>query len=171
MYSFARFHVNMPLYGGFVTESPRRHVNGGHASRIKVCRLTVEEENYRRLRDFVSSMENGGKRYLYNIYSAMFAPLHIRCLIPDSYTCAEFVGDALSIAGVDISLGTYHSLTRTERILAPYVVYEGTCEGYVEEAEWGDDSFPERMGRLSGTAATVRSLGRLTARAVRGIFV
>lgn len=170
MYSFARFHVNVPLYGGFVEESMRRHFNGGQASRIKVCRLEIRDENYAQLRAFVSAMENGTDRYIYNIYSAIFTPLHVRCLIRDSYTCAEFVGDALSIAGLSISRGKFHSLAQTERILSPYVVYEGTCEEYAAEPEWGRDHFPERMGRISATAATVRSFGRLTARAVLGLL-
>ena len=170
MYSFARFHVDVPLYGGFVRESLRRHYNGKHSSRIKVCRLDIDEDNYQRLCAFVSAMENGGNRYLYNTYSAMCTPLHIRCAIPDSYTCAEFVGDALSIAGLDIPQGSFHSLIRTEALLAPYTVYEGPCEEYARDPGWGTDHFPEKMGRLSGTAATVRSLGRLTVRAVRGLF-
>lgn len=170
MYSFARFHVNVPLYGGFVAESLRRHFNAGQSSLIKVCRLELAEEDYRRLREFVSAMESGGDRYIYNTYSAVFTPLHIRCLIRDSYTCAEFVGDALSIAGLEIPRGAFHSLAQTERILAPCVVYEGLCEGYAGEPDWGEDHFPERMGRISATAATVRSFGRLTARAVLGMF-
>ncbi len=170
MYSFARFHVNVPLYGGFVEESLRRHFNAGRASRIKVCRLELGEENYAQLRAFVSTMESGADRYIYNIYSAIFTPLHVRCLIRDSYTCAEFVGDALSIAGLELPRGKFHSLTRTERILSPYVIYEGTCAEYAGVPEWGGDRFPERMGRISATAATVRAFGRLTARAVMGLF-
>lgn len=170
MYSFARFHVNVPLYGGFVEESLRRHFNGGRASRIKVCRLEIGDENYEQLRSFVSAMESGADRYIYNIYSAIFTPLHVRCLIRDSYTCAEFVGDALSIAGLSIPRGKFHSLAQTERLLSPYVIYEGTCGEYTEVPEWGGDHFPERMGRISAAAATVRSFGRLTARAVMGLF-
>ena len=170
MYSFARFHVNFPLYGGFVTESLRRHFNGGHSSLIKVCRLEIKDENYRCLRQFVSDMESNGGRYIYNFYSAMFTPLHIRCLIRDSYTCSEFVGDALSIAGLDIPRGTFHSLKKTERILSPFVIYEGECALYADAPDWGSDHFPEKMGRISGTAATARSFGRLTARAVLGLF-
>lgn len=170
MYSFARFHVNVPLYGGFVEESLRRHFNAGRASRIKVCRLEIGDEHYARLRSFVSTMESGADRYIYNIYSAIFTPLHIRCMIRDSYTCAEFVGDALSIAGLAIPRGKFHSLARTEHILAPHVIYEGTCEEYAAVPEWGKDHFPERMGRIPATAATVCSFGRLTARAVMGLF-
>lgn len=170
MYSFARFYRNVPLYGGFVTESLRRHFNGGRSSKIKVCRLEIEEECYQSLRKFVAALESGDGRYLYNTYSAIFTPLRIRCAIRDSYTCAEFVGDALSIAGLEIPRGAFHSLAQTERILAPYTVYEGPCEEYVREPDWGQDRFGEKMGQFSAAAATVRSFGRLTARAVMGMF-
>lgn len=170
MYSFARFHVNAPLYGGFVSESLRRHFHGGSCSRIKVCRLEVGEENYARLRAFVSGMESSAHHYIYNTYSALLTPLHIRLLIRDSYTCAEFVGDALSIAGVEIPRGAFHSLKATERILEPCVIYEGECEGYVQDAQWGEDRFPERLGRVAATKATLSAFCRLTARAVMGLL-
>ncbi len=170
MYTFARFHVNMPLYGGFVQESLRRYVRRGKPSDLRVCRLSIDEEKYRMVRDLVEQMEQGGRRYIYNIYSAVFAPLHIRLMIRDSYTCAEFVGDALSIAGLDIPKGAFHSLKELERLLEPYAVYEGSCTLYSQPADWGEDQFPERMGRISGTAATARSIGRLTARGVVGML-
>lgn len=170
MYSFARFHVNAPLYGGFVTESMCRHFYDGSCSHIRVCRLDIPEENYCRLRAFVSGMESCARRYIYNTYSALLTPLHIRLLIRDSYTCAEFVGDALSIAGMELPRGAFHSLKKTERILEPYVIYEGMCTGYVQEAEWGEDHFPERMGRIAAATATLKSFCRLTARAVMSLL-
>lgn len=169
MYSFARFHVNVPLYGGFVAESPRRHFHNGNCSQIKVCRLELEEENYARLREMVENMAGDAGRFLYNTYSAMFAPLHIRLAIRDSYTCVEFVGDALNVAGVDVPRGAFHSLSGMERMLTPHMIYEGSCEAYCKDCDWGADRFPERMRRASGAAATFRSFSRLTARAAMSL--
>ena len=170
MYTFARFHENMPFYGGFVSESPCRYQRGGHSASVKICRVDISEENYRALRAFVDRMEQDHRKYIYNLYSAMFTPLHLRLMIRDSYTCVEFVGDALSIAGLDISRGSFHSLKGLEQRLNACVVYEGPCLLYKELPEWGRDRFQERMGRMSGTAATLRSIGRLTARGVMGFF-
>jgi len=169
MYTFARFHENMPLYGGFVAESPRRYQRGEHSAQLKVCRVEMPEENYLALRAFVAQMERRSRKYIYNLYSAVCTPLHLRLLIRDSYTCAEFVGDALSIAGLDISMGTFHSLRKLERLLDSCVIYEGPCTLYTDEPVWGEDHFPEKLGRISGTTATLRSLGRLTARGVLGL--
>ncbi len=165
MYSFARFHENAPLYGGFVTESPCRHVRAEDSSRIKVCRIEMEEENYLRLREFVSRMEQDGRRYIYNMYSAMLAPLHIRFLIRDSYTCAEFVGDALSIAGYQLPRGAYHSISRMQRLLQHSVIYEGSCAEHISSRRWGSDRFPERMNKFRAVTATLHSLWRLSYRA------
>ena len=170
MYTFARYHANMPLYGGFVCESPRRYVRRGKPSDLKVCRLSVSDSCCHRIRSMVSEMELRSQKYLYNVYSAVFAPLHIRLMIRDSYTCAEFVGDALSFTELDIPKGRYHSLKRMEQLLAPYVIYEGCCTLYFRPSDWGADHFPEKLGRISGTAATARSIGRLTARGVIGMF-
>lgn len=169
MYTFARFHENMPLYGGFVAESPCRYQRGEHSAQLKVCRVEMPEENYLALRAFVAQMERRSRKYIYNLYSAVCTPLHLRLLIRDSYTCAEFVGDALSIAGLDISMGTFHSLRKLELLLDSCVIYEGPCTLYTDEPVWGEDHFPEKLGRISGTTATLRSLGRLTARGVLGL--
>lgn len=169
MYTFARFHENMPLYGGFVSESPCRYQRNGHSAQLKVCRVEMPEENYIALRQFVAHMEQRSRKYIYNLYSAMVTPFHIRILIRDSYTCAEFVGDALSIAGLNIPMGAFHSLKKLEQLLAHCTVYEGPCTVYTEKPTWGTDHFPEKLGRISGTVATVRSIGRLTARGVLGL--
>lgn len=170
MYTFARFHVNTPLYGGFVRESLRRYVRRGKPADLKICRLTIPEDTHQQLYDWVNAMEDRNQQYIYNIYSAVFAPLHIRLLIRDSYTCAEFVGDALSVTDLNIPKGKFHSLKELERILDPYTIYDGSCTLYTDLPDWGEDHFPEKLSRLSGTAATARSIGRLTVRGVLGMF-
>ena len=100
----------------------------------------------------------------------MFTPLHIRLPIRESFTCAEFVGDALSIAGAELLRGKFLSLKKTERLLEPYVVYEGSCDGYAPLPDWGVDRFPERMSRVGAATATTCALGRLTGRAVMSMM-
>ena len=170
MYTFARSHINAPFYGGFVTESPRRYRNAGQDARIKVCRVSLSEEQFYTLRRFVLRMERSSQRYIYNIYSAMVAPLRIRLLIRDSYTCTEFVGDALGVAGLDIPRGAFHSLQKLEKILNPYTIYEGSCAEYTQFLSWGNDRFPERIPPLSVTVATARAMGQLTVRGVQGLY-
>lgn len=166
MYSFSRFHEDAPFYGGFVVESLRRYRWAGQCSRLKVCRIDMTEESCRALQEFIAYTRS--RHCIYNLYSAIVHPLHRRLLIRDCYTCVEFVGDALSVAGLDIPRGAFHSLDGLEQQLAPYIVYEGSCAFFEEPPDWGGDRFPERMGRVSGTAATARSLGRLTARGIIG---
>ncbi|MBR2895269.1 MAG: hypothetical protein IKC03_06385 [Oscillospiraceae bacterium] len=170
MYTFARFHVNTPFYGGFVSESPRRYRNAGRDAQIKVCRVSLTEEQFCTLHRFVLHMEQSSQRYIYNMYSALFAPLHIRLLIHDSYTCTEFVGDALSVAGLDIPRGAFHSLQKLEETLDSCMIYEGSCAEYTQFISWGNDHFPERIPTLSGTVATARTMGQLTLRGVSDLY-
>ncbi len=37
MYSFARYHINSPISGGFVIEHPHRYLNGNRDVEINVC--------------------------------------------------------------------------------------------------------------------------------------
>ena len=43
LYSFARYHRTVPLYGGLVVESSLRYRSFAGQSRVKICRLPVEE--------------------------------------------------------------------------------------------------------------------------------
>lgn len=168
MYTFARFHINMPFYGGFVTENLARYTHRNKPSDIKVCRIPISDEDYSKLSAFLHSMNEARAKYLYNTYSAIFAFFGIRLPIRGAYTCAEFVGDILGRLGMNIRRGAYHSLAEMEKMLSPYVIYVGPSTGYAAVWGNGNDAFFERMPAVSGAVATAGSLVKLTARGLHG---
>lgn len=170
MYTFARRYVNAPLAGGFVKESFCRFCYKGRWAHIKVCRIDLTDAQFRRLQAFLRVFERRSGKCLYNLYSAAAVPLGRRIRIRDSYTCVEFVGDALAYAGVrGLRYGGFHSLEDTEHLLSKNTVYHGSAGDYPAEWDWGDDVFPDRRRRTTVIKDTAGTIARLTARSIRGI--
>ncbi len=170
MYTFARRYVNAPFSGGYVKESFRRFYYAGRWADIKVCRVDLSEVQFRRLQAFLRVFQRRSGKCIYNLYSAAAVPLGWRIHIRDSYTCVEFVGDALAYAGVrGFHYGGFHSLDGTERLLRALAIYEGSAGEYPAERDWGEDTFPNRRRRTTVIKETAGAIARLTARSIRGI--
>jgi inositol transport system substrate-binding protein len=171
MYSFARRYVNAPLLGGFVKESFRRFLYRKRYASIKVCRLELTEEQYRRLQVHIRMMSQHPDHYIYNLYSAFLNPLKRRVHIKGCYTCVEFVADALAFAGVEgFRVGEFHSLDDMEaRCSAQRVVYCGSAEHYPASCRWGEDKFRCRLDKPRILRETAKELADLTTRAFSSI--
>jgi hypothetical protein len=170
MDTFARRYVNAPFSGGFVKESFRRFYYKGKWADIKVCRLPLDDRQFQRLKAFIRVFERRSKKSLYNLYSAAVTPLGRRIRIRDSYTCVEFVGDALAYAGVrGFHYGAFRSLQETEALLTPFTIYVGSARHYPADFQWGEDAFLHRCRRRTVLKDTALSLVRLTTRSIREI--
>ena len=165
LYSFARRHRNMPLYGGFVRESCFRYHNGARAARVRVYRLPAGREQILRLRDYLGKMLAEPDHYIYNTFSAGGALLHRRVLIPDAYTCIEFSIEGLLASRLPLGLepGAFYSLPDLEEKLTPFLFYEGAIPDAPQPA-LGCDSYPVRLSLPSGVYLTLRTNAILTRR-------
>lgn len=163
MYTFSRHHANTPFFAGFVRESFCRYEWKGDFSDIKVCRLAISDRKYEILKKYVQKMLGESDKYVYNYYSAAVTPLHQRIRIRNAYTCVEFVGDLLGLAGFqNIKFGEFHSLQNLEKKCTPYMIYEGSSRTYPAANVWTGDDFQTKMPVSTGLAATAASFGRLT---------
>lgn len=168
MYSFARYHRSIPLYGGFVVESILRYAPIAGQVRVKICRIPVEEEQLAYIRNYLERLWNEREEYIYNTPGALISLLHFSLTIPKTHTCATFVHDILSrysLAGV--KSGRCPSIRAMERMLKDYVVYEG--EPLVQTQEWGEDDFMQVTTRRYAAYTTARHFGRLAKRVVLGV--
>ena len=136
MYSFARLHRAIPLYGGFVVESILRYQSFAGAAKVKICRIEVPEPRFTYLRNHLERLWNEREEYIYNTPAALASLVHLRPSISRAYTCVTFVQKLLAryeLAGVtEADRPTVRAL---ERRLAPYVIYEGPAP--VRAGEWG----------------------------------
>ena len=127
MYSFARYRKNAPFYGGFVKESCKRYFQNGRIAGIKVYRLPISSQRFEELEHCLDNMGENKDEYIYNLISAMCAPLNKRVKGKDSYTCVEFAVYMLSkyFDELYIDPDKYWSIEELQAELDKYLWYEG----------------------------------------------
>ncbi|MEM5780324.1 MAG: hypothetical protein AAGU02_04160 [Lawsonibacter sp.] len=169
MYSFARYHHAIPLYGGFVLESILRYRSGSDPAQVKICRLKVEESDFLALQTFLAGLWTEREAYLYNTPAALASLVHRQPAIPKTYTCATFVYELLLRCGMEgVGAEACPTIHQLEQILAPYVVYEGSALPLTVHGQWGDDTFPMPTTTRYAVYTTARHFGLLAKRALLG---
>lgn len=125
MYGFARRYYRLPLYGGFVAESPSRYIPGEKAANIRVCRLEITPTQYEALENNLNRMYQKREQYLYNHLSAVTSLMRRRVRLRDAFTCVEFCVQTLSNLGFDVDPRKFYSVGDLERLLREYAIYTG----------------------------------------------
>ena len=92
MYSFGRLNPYNPFHGGFVQESPaygtfKRFKN----TKVLVLETEVSSDAYSEIGQLIQQMMAEQRRYHYNYWGLLFAPLRIAFKKRNSYYCSEFV--------------------------------------------------------------------------------
>ena len=118
MYSFARYHINSPISGGFVIEHPQRYLNGNRDVEIKLCKVPVSEVDYRRIRKTIDFFCQNKDLMLYNTVNAILSLVNKKIKVENTYTCIEFVTYLLNIRNI-------LAIRDLEIMLEPYQVYHG----------------------------------------------
>ena len=159
-YTFARLHVDAPFCGGFTMESLRRFPRDERTV-FKVCRLALNEEEYRKLCSYLRPFVDSPDDYVYNILSAATHVFGHRFRLSKSYTCIEFVTDALRASGCLSGIPDFCSIEDLENLLADRVVYEGPALHYPLPESWCRDTYPERLGAVQGVRYTASNIRKM----------
>lgn len=125
MYGFARRYYHTPFYGGFVQESLSRYHVNGVASKLKVCKLPITQQQYTQLSTKLHAMYCQKDRYLYNHLSVVSASFGKLIPVKNAYICTEFCAHILHKAGVNIDPRKYCSVGQLAQLLDSYTVYTG----------------------------------------------
>ncbi len=162
MYSFARYHINSPISGGFVVEEPERYLNNNGDVQIKLCKIPLEKDEYHRMvKEFTYFQENK-EQMLYNTLNAVLSLLKIKLSMKDSYTCLEFVTYLLHMNNI-------HAIRELERRLDQYLVYTGSFREIVKknrETKKEDEYFMKRH-RIGVVTDTVFHFQKIMLRLIR----
>lgn len=137
MYSFARYHINSPISGGFVVEHPGRYLNGGRDVMIKVCKVPVSEEEYNRMKDTIAYFCKHREVMIYNTINAVLSLMKKKLEVKDSYTCIEFVTYLLNIRNV-------LAIKELETMLEAYQIYQGSLKAIAECEPILEDEYFQR---------------------------
>ncbi|MDF2906930.1 MAG: hypothetical protein K0R34_2251 [Herbinix sp.] len=150
MYSFARYHINSPIYGGFVVEHPGRYLHGDQDVLVKICEVPVEQTEYERIRQEIEFFQKNREVMIYNTINALLSLLGKRLDAKDMYTCLEFVTHLLGYPRMN-------TIRELERRLSEHVIYTGSLR---DTAEWqqeqiGEDDFFRRRRAIGIAHDTV----------------
>jgi len=126
MYSFSRYHVNSPFYGGFVEERPNRYLSDDMDVTVKICKLSVSDEEYQRICEEISYFNANKRQMLYNTPNAILSIAKKRLKMKNTYTCLEFVSHLLRFTNVIAIKDLEHQLNK-------YIVYKGS---FKDIAKW-----------------------------------
>lgn len=139
MYSFARYHINSPIRGGFVVEVPDRYLFDNQDVTIKVCELPVSDDEYNRMLEEISYFKKHKEIMIYNTLNAVLSLLRKRVYLKNTYTCIEFVTHLLRYPNV-------LAIRELEQRLSQYEIYCGSFKDVVkwEEAYNIEDDFFRR---------------------------
>lgn len=151
--SFARYHSNAPLFGGFTTESAERYLARGKDVPVRVFRLDIQPDWYHRLNEIFSWAGNPRSRIIYNTFDALASVFGRRISIPDAYTCLSFACEVLGLR--------FKSIQEMDQYLEPNLIFEGDFRNLAQDCGDRDDLYFTHLGRLRNVWVTLRHFCRL----------
>ena len=167
MYSFARLHRTIPLYGGFVVESILRYQSFAGTAKVKICRVEVPEPELTYLHNYLERLWNEREEYIYNTPAALASLVHLRPAISKAYTCVTFVQGILARHGLaGVAEADSPTVRALKRRLTPYTIHEGPAPA--SAGEWGEDAYPAQTTTRYAVYTTARHFGRLALRMLTG---
>lgn len=155
--TFARYRQDVPLAGGYVTETADRLRSCGKSMPVRIYKIEISHEDADKLADLFQMA--GRTSLVYNSLGALLSRCHIRCRVPGAYTCLEFVGTILG--------NSYPTISALGEALEEFEIYRGDLFDILEVPTIRDDVFFEKRGFMKGTCDTVMHFKTLLWRILR----
>ena len=156
VYSFGRKEPNNPFIGGFVRENLASDwfLNNPRGVNCAIFRCDVTELAYRRIRQYIASIEATQDRYTYNLIGLFGVAANVRIEREHAFFCSQFVSTALAEGGISLAakpacLTTPQDLISSDQLR---LVYQGTLLHYfslIESPHWLQFCYTDRMESIS----------------------
>jgi len=171
MYSFARFHYQTPLVGGFTKESLTSLSLGKDKEvNVKIFEIPVTSYQYKKIKNCIKHFKENQNLYMYNLFALLFFPMKINFKIRDSYVCTEFVSQALIDAGIkqDELSNCRYLPDKMAYILEEYEHYNGSLQEYTQSVDHHDYEYGylEREKFIFVVGKSIKQLGKLIFRKI-----
>lgn len=159
MYSFARYHINSPISGGFVVEQPKRYLYNNRDVRVKLCKLPVTSDEYERIQQEIAYFQQNREIMIYNTMNAVLSLLGKRFLGNNMYTCLEFVTYLLRYPNM-------LTIRELEKRLDDFTVYCGSLKEITdwEQVQNNEDEYFIRRRRIGVAYDTVYHFRKVVGR-------
>jgi len=159
MYSFARYRINSPISGGFVVEQPKRYLMGNKDVFVKICKLTISQEEHRYIQTELSYFNNNKEEMIYNTLNAVLSLWNKKIDARNTYTCLEFVTHLLHMENV-------MSIRQLEQSLDQYLIYQGSLKKIARMEQYFEDEFFQKRHVFGVFVDTVYHFKRVIGRAL-----
>ena len=156
--SFARFHQDTPLYGGFLKEPTERFLAKGQTIDIRVFALELTPQRSQELRELFSKAESPDNGYIYNYLELLTLSIGVKCPIRDAYSCLGF---ANAVMGTN-----YTDIKDLDRQMTPHLFYEGTLNALAPDTGDRSDIYFTRLGLRKGLVCSARTIGTMLHRVI-----
>lgn len=157
-YSFARYVQDAPLYGGLVSESPRRLCAPEGDILVRAYRVEIPAKTAARLEGLLALADDPASGLIYNHFDALASVLGFRLEVPRCYTCLSFACDILG--------KRYLTIEDLCRDLEKQKFYEGPMSRLVPVTGEEEEAYFVPGGMVSGTAKSAVQLGKLAYRTI-----
>lgn len=153
--SFARFHQNTPLYGGYIIEPAERFLAKGQTIAVRIFSIDLSPERYAQLRELFAKAGTPDSGYIYNYLELVTLSMCISFPIRNAFSCLGF---ANSVMGTD-----YRSIKALDQQMTPYLFYDGTLNELAPDTGDRSDRYFARLGfkdNLQRSAETMATMFR-----------
>ena len=155
--SFARFHQNTPVYGGYITEPAERFLAKGQTIDIRVFAMDLTAARYEELRELFSKAGTPDSGYIYNYLELLTLSAGVRFPVRNAYSCLGF---ANAVMGTN-----YRSIRDLDRHMTPHLFYKGTLNDLAPDTGDRNDLYFSRLGLWKNLAVSAKTVGTLLYRA------
>lgn len=99
-YSYARRHINLPVFSGFISENIHTKVFARYPdSPCALYSLDVSDETYEKAKKLIRYFRAHRKEATYNFWGAYAMPLGFAVRRTNKFTCSQFVAFVLYYSG------------------------------------------------------------------------
>ena len=143
LYSFARYHYNSALVGGFVEESLLRYLYHGQNTQVRIYRIEINDEQFKKLQSIIESYSKDSQKYIYDTFGVFRGDTYISQY---QRTCLSFTVSILrelQILSSNIKIKTIQELAECLSAF-PHTDTVLTNEIGMPHV-WGNDKYYEKV--------------------------
>ena len=151
--SFARFHRDTPLYGGFLIEPAERFFAKGKQVDIRIFALELTAQRYGELEALFAKASTPDSGYIYNYFELVTLIFGIKFPVSNAFTCLGFANHIMGTEYVDIK--------ELNREMEPMLYYQGTLNALVPDSGDRSNIYFSKLGLAKGLKYSAQMLSRL----------
>lgn len=154
--SFARFHCDTPLYGGFLAEPAERFLAKGQQIDVHIFALELTPRRFSELEALFSKAGTPDSGYIYNYVELLTLVFGIRFPVQNAYTCLGF---ANAVMGTE-----FRNIRELDEKLQPHLFYAGALNDLAPDTGDRSDIYFTRLGLVEGLARSAATMGAMLRR-------